>query len=126
MQMLLKTGIGAIIAIISYLIGGFDVSFKALLIIMILDYLTGIMSAYKEKKLSSKIGFKGILKKCLYIVLVIVGVTVDNLLGHPNVTRIAVIYYLIANDGLSIIENLTELGVPIPIKLKESLQQLKE
>lgn len=109
-----------------YLIGGFDISFKTLCIIMILDYISGVISAIYNKKLNSKIGFKGILKKCIYIIVIILATLLDNLLGQSGAIRTVVIYFFVANDGISILENVAETNVPLPKKIIEVLEQLKK
>lgn len=108
-----------------YLIGGFDIAIQSLLIVMVVDYLTGIASALYNKTLSSKIGFKGILKKFSYLCVVALSVVIDNLTGQSGVIRTLVIYFFVANDGLSIIENMAEMGVKLPQKLLDSLEQIK-
>ena len=109
-----------------YLIGGFDIAFKSLCIIVVLDYFTGIISAIKCKKLNSKVGLWGIVKKFLYFVMVSLAVILDKIMGSAGTVRNLVIYFLIANDGLSILENSAKIGVPIPKKLIDILDQLKE
>lgn len=109
-----------------YLIGGFDVAIQSLLIVIVVDYLTGIASAIYNKELSSKIGFKGILKKCSYLCVVALSVVIDNLTGQSGLIRTLVIYFFVANDGLSIIENMAEMGVKLPQKLIDSLEQIKK
>ena len=97
----------------------------ALLLFMIIDYLSGVMCAVINKKLSSKIGFKGIFKKIMIILLV--GIT--NLLGQAtgiDGLRYIVISFYLANEGISIIENASILGLPVPKKVKDVLEQLKE
>lgn len=108
------------------LMNGFDVALKSLVIIMVCDYITGILSAIYNKKLSSKIGAKGIAKKCGYFLAVILACVLDSLVGNTNVLRMLTIYFLVANDGISILENLGEMNLKLPKKLKEVLQQLKE
>jgi toxin secretion/phage lysis holin len=109
-----------------YLIGGFDIAIQSLLIVMVVDYLTGITSAMYNKELSSKIGFKGILKKFSYLCVVALSVVIDNLTGQSGLIRTLVIYFFVANDGLSIIENMAEMGVKLPQKLIDSLEQIKK
>lgn len=108
------------------LMGGADVALRSLAIIMILDYLTGVLSAIYNKELSSKIGLKGIAKKCGYFLAVILACVLDSLFGNTSVIRMLVIYFLVANDGLSILENLAEMNIKLPKKVKEVLKQLKE
>lgn len=109
-----------------YLIGGFDIAIQSLLIVMVVDYLTGIASAMYNKELSSKIGFKGILKKFSYLCVVALSVVIDNLTGQSGLIRTLVIYFFVANDGLSIIENMAEMGVKLPQKLIDALEQIKK
>lgn len=107
-----------------WLVGGFDVVFKTLAIIMVLDYITGVISAIYKKKVNSKIGFKGILKKSLYFVVIILASLLDRLLNQ-DIIRYVVIYFFVANDGISIIENIAKCNVKLPNKLLEILEQLK-
>lgn len=111
---------------IIYLLGGMDIALKSLIIIMIIDYITGIASAIYNKKLSSKIGFKGIIKKFSYLCIVALSVVIDNLIGQNGVIRTLVIYFFVANDGLSIIENMAEMDIKLPKKLIDSLEQIKK
>lgn len=109
-----------------YLIGGFDIAIQSLLIVMVVDYLTGIASAIYNKELSSKLGFKGIIKKFSYLCVVALSVIIDNLTGQSGLIRTLVIYFFVANDGLSIIENMAEMGVKLPQKLIDSLEQIRK
>lgn len=111
---------------IIYLLGGMDIALKSLIIIMMIDYITGIASAIYNKKLSSKIGFKGIIKKFSYLCIVALSVVIDNLIGQNGVIRTLVIYFFVANDGLSIIENMAEMDIKLPKKLIDSLEQIKK
>lgn len=109
-----------------YYLGGFDVALKSLLIIIIIDYITGVLSAIYNKKLSSKIGFRGILKKFAYLFIVALSVVLDKILGNTGTVRNLVIYFFVANDGISILENVAEMNIPLPKKLTEILEQLKD
>ena len=109
-----------------YLMGGFDVALKCLLITIVIDYITGILKAIKKKKLNSEVGSKGIVKKVGILCLVAIAVVIDELTGNHGVIRNLVIYYEVANEGLSIIENLGELNVGVPKIIKDTLEQLKE
>ena len=109
-----------------YLMGGFDIAIQSLLIVIVIDYLTGIAAAIYNKNLSSKMGFKGIIKKFCYLLVVALSVVIDNLLGQSGLIRSLVIYFFVANDGLSIIENMAEMGVKLPQKLIDSLEQIKK
>ena len=109
-----------------YLIGGFDIAMQSLFIVMVVDYLTGFTSAIYNKNLSSKIGFKGILKKFSYLCVVALSVVIDNLTGQNGLIRTLVIYFFVANDGLSIIENMAEMNIKLPQKLIDCLEQIKK
>lgn len=105
--------------------GGFDLALQSLLIIILIDYITGVLSAIYNKKLSSKIGLKGILKKFCYLLIVALAVVLDNLLQLNSIVRNGVIYFLIANDGISVIENVGNMGIKLPKKLTQYFEQLK-
>lgn len=109
-----------------YLFGGFDVAMQSLLIAIVLDYISGLIKAYNNKVLSSKIGFRGIVKKLGILVLVMIAVVVDRITGDTGAIRSLIIYYFVANEGLSIIENLGQAGLPIPNALKKALKSLKK
>ena len=109
-----------------YLLGGFDIALQSLLIVIVIDYLTGIASAIYNKNLSSKIGLKGILKKFCYLCVVALSVVIDNLTGQSGLIRTLVIYFFVANDGLSIIENKAEMNIKLPQKLIDCLEQIKK
>ena len=93
--------------------------------IILIDYITGVLSAIYNKKLSSKIGLKGILKKFCYLLIVALAVVLDNLLQLNSIIRNGVIYFLIANDGISVIENVGNMGIKLPKKLTQYFEQLK-
>jgi toxin secretion/phage lysis holin len=109
-----------------YLIGGLDIALVCLLIAIVLDYISGIIKAYVTKELSSKIGLKGILKKVGILLIVMLSVLVDRVTGETGAIRTLVIYYFVANEGLSILENLGQAGVPIPESIKKALKVLKK
>ena len=109
-----------------YLVGGFDIAIQSLLIVIVIDYLTGIASAIYNKELSSKIGLKGILKKFCYLLVVALSVVIDKLLGQGGLIRTLVIYFFVANDGLSIVENMAEMNIKLPKKLIDALEQIKK
>lgn len=110
----------------AYLLGGVDAAMKTLIVMMVVDYVSGVMSAFVRKELSSKIGWHGIVKKVANLLLVVVGFQVDSIAKTNGVVRTAVIYFLVGMEGLSILENLGECGVPIPSFLKNALAMLKE
>ena len=122
-----KLALGEAGAIIGFFLGGADGLIKALIVFAIVDYITGVAAAAIEHKLNSEIGFKGITKKLLLFCIVGVAHVLDvYVLGTGAVCRSAVVLFYIANEGLSIIENVARCGLPIPDKLKIILEQLKE
>lgn len=123
---LLKSGLSFIGTGFIYLMGGYDIALKCFLIVMIIDYVTGLLKAIKNKKLNSEVGLKGICKKVGMLCLIALAVILDEIMGNSGVVRNLVIYYLVANEGLSIIENLGELNILIPSIVKDTLEQLKK
>jgi len=108
-----------------WLLGGCDGFMYALITFVIIDYLTGLMVAVLERKLSSEVGFRGIFKKVLIFTFVGIGNIIDvHLLKNGSAIRTAVIFFYISNEGISIIENSAKIGLPIPQKLKDILGQL--
>lgn len=123
----IKMGAMMLGAVAGAVIGELDGMLKALLIFMTIDYLTGLLVGVKRNNLSSAIGFWGLAKKVFILLLVIVGNVLDvNVIGSGAVMRSAVIAFYLANEGLSILENAGNLGVPYPEKLRKVLAQLKE
>ena len=125
MKITLNNIMSVILTTFIYLLGGVDVALQCLLVMIILDYISGIVSAIYNKNLDSKIGLKGILKKFMYLVIVCVSVIIDKIVGNTGVVRTLVIYFFVANDGLSIIENMGKMGISLPKKLIDTLNQLK-
>ena len=110
---------------IGYFLGGKDGMLIALVVFMALDYITGLMCAIMDKKLSSAVGFKGICKKVLILMLVGVANILDvHVVGQGSALRGAVIAFYLSNEGLSLLENAAYIGLPIPDKLREILAQL--
>jgi toxin secretion/phage lysis holin len=109
-----------------YLWGGFDVAMQCLLIAIALDYVSGIIKAFVLKQLSSSVGFKGIIKIVGVLVVVALAVLIDRVTGESGAIRTLVIYYFVANEGLSITENLAQAGVPMPKIIKDALKALKK
>ena len=126
MKEFINSTFSVIVTTLVYLLGGFDIALKSLIIFMVIDYITGMISAIINKKLSSKTGVWGIFKKILMLSLVAVAVVVDNLTGESGVFRTIVIYFYVGNEGISILENLVECDVKIPAKIKDILEQIKE
>lgn len=115
---------GGIIAVLNYLFGGFDVVLRVLLVLIVIDYITGVISAIYNKKLSSEVGYKGLLKKVGILAIVAVGHMVSVGLNIPEI-RSMVIGFYIANESISILENTGRMGVPLPQKLIDVLARLK-
>ena len=112
---------------LGYFLGGCDGLLYTLLAFVVLDYITGIMCAVADHKLSSAVGFKGIFRTILIFALVGVGHLLDvQVLGAVGVLRTAVIFFYLSNEGVSLIENAAHLGLPIPAKLKAVLEQLHD
>ena len=117
-------GIGGIV---TYIWGPWDALIVALVAMVIIDYITGVIKAAVQGKLSSAVGFRGLLKKVAIFLLVAVGVMVDRVIPATNeAVRSAVIFFYIANEGLSILENAGELGLPLPAALKKSLEKMQD
>ena len=114
--------------IAGFFFGSLDGLILALLAFMVLDYITGVIVGIMQKKLSSATGFEGLLKKGLILIVVSVGHILDTQLfgGESSVCRSAVIGFYIANEGLSIIENVGRMGMPLPKQLRKVLEQLKD
>lgn len=112
---------------LGYFLGGCDGLLYALLAFVVLDYITGIMCAVVDRKLSSAVGFKGICRKVLIFALAGIGHLLDTqVIGSGSVLRTAVIFFYISNEGLSLVENAAYLGLPIPSKLHKVLEQLHD
>ena len=112
---------------LGWFLGGFDGFLYALIAFTVIDYITGVMCAITDKNLSSAVGFKGICRKVLIFTLVGIGNIVDvYVLGQGGVLRTAIIFFYLSNEGVSIMENTAHLGLSIPAKLKEVLEQLHE
>lgn len=121
----IQIAFSAIGGFIGWLLGGFDGFLYALIAFAVIDYITGVMCAISDKRLSSEVGFKGICRKVLIFVLVGIGNLVDvYVLGEAGVLRTAVIFFYLSNEGVSLLENSAHLGLPIPQKLKSVLEQL--
>ena len=114
-------------AYIGWFLGGFDGLLYALVAFVVLDYITGLMVAVLEKKLSSSIGFKGVFKKVLIFIFVGIGHIIDfYILQNGSAVRTAVIFFYLSNEGLSIVENAAKIGLPVPESLKKVFIELKK
>lgn len=111
---------------VGYLMGGIDTLINALIIFVVIDYITGVVGAWFTKSLSSVIGFKGIIRKIMMFTLVAVAVQLDLVLGSNDALRSATIFFLLANEGISILENLTKMDIGIPPIIKKTLEKMKE
>ena len=109
-----------------YYLGGLDMALKTLLILMVLDYITGICKSIVNKKVNSIIGLKGIIKKVGYLILVALSFLLDGFVGDTGAIRNLVVYFFVANEGISILENWGAMGLPLPSKILEVLEQLKK
>lgn len=108
-------------------LGGFDGFLYALIVFVVVDYMTGVMVGILNKKISSQIGFRGIFKKVVIFSLVVVAHIIDNhVIQNGSVLRTTVIFFYLSNEGISILENAALIGLPIPKKMKDVLEQLKE
>ena len=123
----IQIAVAAIGGWLGYFLGGVDGMMIALIVLMTLDYVTGVMCAIVDKKLSSAVGFKGICKKVLVLMLVGVANIVDvHVVGAGSALRSAVVCFYLSNEGISMLENASHLGLPIPEKLKDILAQLHD
>lgn len=112
---------------LGYFLGGCDGLLVALIVFVVCDYITGVLCAINDRKLSSAVGFKGICRKVLIFILVGIGNVIDvQVLGTPGVLRTAIIFFYLSNEGVSLIENAAHLGLPVPEKLKAVLEQLHD
>lgn len=116
-------GIGGVL---TYIFGEWDTCLIVLVIFMVLDYITGLISAALKNKLNSKVGCTGIAKKASILIVLIVAVLLDRLLSNGTwMFRTIAAYFYVANEGISILENCGKCGVPLPQKLLDTLEQLK-
>lgn len=112
---------------LGYFLGGFDGLIYALVVFIVVDYITGIMCAASEHKLSSSIGFRGICKKVVILLLVGIAHILDaEVIGTGSILRTAVTFFYISNEGISILENTVHLGLPVPEAIKNVLEQLHD
>ena len=112
---------------LGYFLGGCDGLLYALIAFVVIDYITGVMCAVADKKLSSEVGFKGICRKMMIFLLVGIANVLDvQVIGSGSVLRTAVIFFYISNEGVSLLENATHLGLPVPERIKTVLEQLHD
>ena len=124
---ILQATLSAIGGFLGWFLGGLDGFMYALIVFVVIDYLTGILVAILEKNLSSSIGFRGIFKKVLIFVLVGIANLVDtHIIQNGCGIRTAIIFFYLSNEGISILENSAKIGLPIPQKLKDILKQMNK
>ena len=112
---------------LGYFLGGCDGLLIALVVFAVVDYITGVMCAISDKKLSSEVGFRGICRKVLIFFLVGVANILDvQVIGTGSILRTAIIFFYLSNEGVSLVENAAHLGLPVPTKLKDVLAQLHD
>lgn len=112
---------------LGYFLGGCDGLLYALIAFVLIDYITGVMCAVTDKKLSSTVGFKGICRKVLIFLLVGIANVLDvQVIGNGSVLRTAIIFFYISNEGVSLLENAAHLGLPVPERIKTVLEQLHD
>ena len=127
MEKIFNSTVTVVATFFTYLFGGWDVAIGILIVFMCLDYATGVIVAYQNNLLNSEVGFKGLVKKFMILVILIVAVMLDRLMNTGTwVFRTLVCYFYIANEGISLLENVSNLGVKIPDKLKDALVQLNK
>ena len=124
---IIQVALAAVGGWLGWFLGGYDGLLYALIAFVVIDYITGVMCAIYDKNLSSSVGFKGICKKVLIFLMVGIGHILDTkVIGTGSVLRTAFIFFYISDEGVSLIENAAHLGLPIPNKLKEVLEQLHD
>jgi toxin secretion/phage lysis holin len=122
-----NTIVAAACSALTYILGAWDEPLKILIILMVIDYITGVMAGVIQNKLNSHIGFNGILRKSTILLVLIVAVLLDRLINQSAwVFRTVVAYFYIGNEGISILENCGKCGLPLPKRLMKALEQLKK
>lgn len=121
----IQTGLAGVGAWLAAYLGGLDGLVYALIVFAIADYITGVLAAISERRLSSAVGFRGISRKILIFTLVGLAHLIDvHNLGAPGVLRAAVIFFYLSNEGISLIENATRLGLPVPAQMRGALDAI--
>lgn len=121
----IKMIFGAVAGIASYVFGGLDMLFTALVICIVIDYVTGVLAAIYENRLNSETGFHGILKKVVILLVVAVAYTIGHTVAMDSIRDLVIGFY-IANEGISILENAARMNVPVAKQLTKVLEQLQE
>lgn len=117
---------GTLFTGITYFLGGWDMAIEILLWMIVLDYLTGVFKAIFNKKLNSEVGIKGVIKKVGYLIIVAVAVMLDRIIGDTGAIRNIVIFFFVANEGISLVENWVAMGLPMPQVIIDTLEQIKQ
>lgn len=117
---------GTVFATITYFLGGWDMALEILLVMIVLDYITGVFKAIFNKKLNSEVGIKGVIKKVGYLIIVAVSVMLDRIIGDTGAIRNVVIFFFVANEGISLVENWVAMGLPMPQIIVDTLEQIKQ
>ncbi len=123
--MQIKSIIALVVGLLVDVLGGWDIMLKSLIWLVCIDYLTGLLAAIYMKKLSSAVGYKGIIKKIGIFCVVAVAVSIDKCFNLESIHHVVTAFY-IANEGISILENVGKTGVKYPKKLKDILEQLRD
>ena len=127
MEKIFNSLVAVLATFFTYIFGSWDLALQVLIVFMILDYGTGVLYAYLTDQLNSEVGFKGLVKKCMILVVLIIGVMLDRIVGNGTwVFRTLVAYFYIANEGISLLENVGNIGIPIPNKMRQALEQLNK
>ena len=126
MKNVINSSLSTLATLFIFLLGGWDISLQLLIIVMGLDYLTGVLKAIYNKEVSSEVGLKGIIKKAGYLVIVSLSVILDRITGETGAMRTLVIYFFVANEGISILENWGGMGLPLPQKIFDVLRDIKQ
>lgn len=121
----IKYLVAAVGAAITAALGGWDLALRVLVAFVVLDYITGVVAAWYERRLDSQVGMRGIARKVLLFVPVALAHWLDQMVGG-TVLRSLAIWFYIANEGLSIVENLGRAGIPVPAVLMQALAQLRQ
>lgn len=122
-----KAAVAGIGTFLTWLFGAWDTAIKVLIAFMVLDYISGVLVAYINKKISSDVGLRGLTRKFLILIVLMAAVLLDRLMNTENwIFRTLVCYFYVANEGISLLENAANLGLPVPDKLKDALVQLKD
>ena len=126
MKNLINLITGTLFTGITYFLGGWDMALEILLWMIVLDYLTGVFKAIFNKKLNSEVGIKGVIKKVGYLIIVAVAVMLDRIIGDTGAIRNIVIFFFVANEGISLVENWVAMGLPMPQVIIDTLEQIKQ